>query len=212
MVTPACRGGQRLQRLQAAPKQSDGRDFASAEAAFSFDAQLRIRAWNEPAEQLTGIAARDAVGRPCWQVLRGVGSDGEPFCHPGCSYARLLLEGRPPPSCEIVLETLGGPCPVSLSVIRIGSESTPVFLHLMRKVEAVQALAPEQARRLTPRQHEVAELLAQGLRAREIASHLGLAEITARNHIREIRNRLGCHSQLEVVAKLRGGRSPQQRS
>ena len=184
-----------------ARKPREDHDFDSAEAVFAFDAQLRIRAWNEPAEKLTGIHAEEAVGRHCWQVLRGVGSEGEPLCQPGCSYARLLLEGRPPPSSEVVIETPEGPRPVSLSVIKISRGKQPLFLHLMQKAE--RPLGPEQARRLSPRQREVLELLAQGLRAREIASHLGLAEFTVRNHIREIRSRLGCHSQLEVVAKLR---------
>lgn len=176
-------------------------DFDSAEAVFAFDDRLRIRAWNQPAEQLTGISAQEAVGRHCWQVLAGVGSAGERFCHPRCSYAQLLLEGRPPPSCEVVIETPDGPCSVSLSVIKISRGKQPVFLHLIRKT-APQPRALQLAGRLSSRQQEVLALLAEGLRAREIASHLGLAELTVRNHIREIRRRLGCHSQLEVVAKL----------
>ena len=87
-------------------------------------------------------------------------------------------------------------------MIKISRGEQHLFLHLMQKAE--QPLESEQARRLSPRQREVLELLARGLRAREIASRLGLAEPTVRNHLREIRGRLGCHSQLEVVAKLRG--------
>ena len=56
---------------------------------------------------------------------------------------------------------------------------------------------------LTPRQLEVLEMLAHGLRARTIARELHLAEATVRNHIRAIRRELGTHSQLEAVAAAR---------
>lgn len=56
------------------------------------------------------------------------------------------------------------------------------------------------AGRLSPRQYEVLELLANGIPARQIAVRLGLAEATVRNHIRHLLRKLGCHSQLEAVA------------
>ena len=59
---------------------------------------------------------------------------------------------------------------------------------------------------LSRRQHEVLELLAQGLPARAIAERLGIAETTARNHIHALLNRLGCHSQLQAVVLARENR------
>lgn len=53
---------------------------------------------------------------------------------------------------------------------------------------------------LSPRQRQVLEFLAEGVPAREIATILGLAEATVRNHIRLILHKLGSHSQLEAVA------------
>jgi PAS domain S-box-containing protein len=52
---------------------------------------------------------------------------------------------------------------------------------------------------LTPRQQEVLRLLAEGLNTREIAQRLGVAEETARNHIRALLRATGAHSRLEVV-------------
>lgn len=64
------------------------------------------------------------------------------------------------------------------------------------------APAPE----LTARQHEVLALLADGLGTGAIARHLGVAEETARNHIRALLRQLGVHSRLEaVVAGYRVG-------
>jgi PAS domain S-box-containing protein len=58
---------------------------------------------------------------------------------------------------------------------------------------------------LTPRQLEVLRLLAEGLETPQIASRLGVAEETARNHIRALLRATGAHSRLEVV--LMGFRS-----
>ena len=53
---------------------------------------------------------------------------------------------------------------------------------------------------LTPRQREVLALLAEGASTTQIATTLGLAEETLRNHIRQLLRRLGVHSRLAAVA------------
>jgi PAS domain S-box-containing protein len=52
---------------------------------------------------------------------------------------------------------------------------------------------------LTPRQHEVLRLLGEGLETSEIAKRLGIADETARNHIRALLRATGAHSRLEAV-------------
>jgi DNA-binding CsgD family transcriptional regulator len=52
---------------------------------------------------------------------------------------------------------------------------------------------------LTEREHEALVLLAEGLGTPEIAARLGVAEETARNHIRRLFRRLDVHSRLEAV-------------
>jgi DNA-binding CsgD family transcriptional regulator len=54
---------------------------------------------------------------------------------------------------------------------------------------------------LTTRQFEALSLLAEGLGTRVIATRLGIAEETARNHIRGILTQLGAHSRLEAVVR-----------
>ncbi len=54
---------------------------------------------------------------------------------------------------------------------------------------------------LTARQHEALPLLAEGLGSAEIAARLGVAEETARNHIRALLRQLGAHSRLEAVVR-----------
>ena len=52
---------------------------------------------------------------------------------------------------------------------------------------------------LTPRQVEVAALIADGLTNRQIAAELVLTRGTVANHIEHILNRLGCHSRAQVA-------------
>jgi len=52
---------------------------------------------------------------------------------------------------------------------------------------------------LTPRQQEVLRLLAEALETPEIARRLGVADETARNHIRALLRATGAHSRLEAV-------------
>lgn len=53
---------------------------------------------------------------------------------------------------------------------------------------------------LTPRQQEVAALVAEGLTNREIGQHLGIDERSAEGHLERIRLRLGLRSRAQVAA------------
>jgi DNA-binding CsgD family transcriptional regulator len=52
---------------------------------------------------------------------------------------------------------------------------------------------------LTPREREVAALIARGLTNRQIARRLGIAEWTAVNHVRHIMRKLDCPSRIHVA-------------
>ncbi|MFN8543488.1 MAG: response regulator transcription factor [Candidatus Binatia bacterium] len=57
--------------------------------------------------------------------------------------------------------------------------------------------------RLTGREREVLGLVLKGRRVHAIAASLGLSSSTVRNHVKAILRKLGMHSQLELVARLR---------
>lgn len=178
--------------------------FRSGDALFAYDADMQILHWNRQAERLTGIPAGEAVGRPCWDVLRGVDERGALICHPGCSGARLAREGWPVPCTRLVIRTEAGKKLLSVSTVALrlpGSE--PVVLQLLRNGEVAERDGAEASLALTPRQQEVLRLLADGVPAKVIARRLGIAEVTVRNHIQAILVELRCHSQLEAVAEAR---------
>ncbi|HXG77387.1 MAG TPA: LuxR C-terminal-related transcriptional regulator [Gaiellaceae bacterium] len=177
--------------------------FRSGDALFAFGADLSIVLWNAEAEHLTGIPADEALGRPCWDVLRAVDERGAIVCHPGCSGARLAREGWPVPCRRFLIKTADGRKLVSASTVTVqlpGQEL--VVLQLLRNGHP---LADEDAQpvRLTRRQRQVLALLAEGLPAKVIARRLEIAEATVRNHIQALLTELGCHSQLQAVAEAR---------
>jgi PAS domain S-box-containing protein len=55
-------------------------------------------------------------------------------------------------------------------------------------------------KQLTPRQHEILELVASGLSTTEIAAKLSLSIETVRNHLRGVRHQLEARTRMEAVA------------
>lgn len=188
-------------------KRHTARDLAntyrSGDPLFAFDADMQVVAWNDAAEQLTGIRADEAVGQPCWDVLHGVSERGDLICHPGCSTARLAKEGWPQSCSRMYISTPGGRKLVSVSTISVHEPGeAPLILNLLRNGYAT-AGTKRAAQKLTARQIEVLQCLAAGKQVRAIARELAISETTARNHVAAILRRLGCHSQLEAVAEAR---------
>ena len=65
---------------------------------------------------------------------------------------------------------------------------------------AVERRDMQDEHHLTTREHEVLELMAQGLPNKQVAARLGLRLNTIRNHSQSILYKLGAHSRLEAVA------------
>jgi DNA-binding NarL/FixJ family response regulator len=91
---------------------------------------------------------------------------------------------------------------VEMATMAVDGGDRPLFLHVMLPRRAT-ASPPAVPVSLTPRQRQVLALLADGVPAKVIATRLGLAEATVRNHIRAVLVALGTHSQLEAIAKAR---------
>jgi PAS domain S-box-containing protein len=183
-------------------------EFRSGDALLVFDDELTIVAWNEAAEELTGIASEEAVGRRCWEVLGGVDERGSLVCHSGCSGARLAGEGWPVSSQRLLVKTRGGRRRVEVSTIAVRGDGAPMYMHVMRdgsEIAEEDAVLPPTGRRprLTPRQLEVLELISRGYSAKAIADNLEIAEPTVRNHIRAVLVELHAHSQVAAVAAAR---------
>jgi DNA-binding CsgD family transcriptional regulator len=171
-------------------------EFRTGDALFTVDNALTVVSWNRASERLTGVKAADAQGRPCWEVLRGLGEAGDLICHAGCSKARLAQEGFPVPCQAMFIRAGRGRRRVAMSTVALGDGR---LLHVLT-AGAPPRDAPVA---LTPRQRETLELMSAGLQAKAIAARLQVTETTVRTYIRAILRALDAHSQLEALAKAR---------
>lgn len=95
-----------------------------------------------------------------------------------------------------------------LAAIRdVFSGGAPMTAYIARKVVQSFKRAPATAtedERLSPRENEILELLAQGLAYKEIADRLTVSYSTVRTHIERIYAKLHVHSRSHAVAKYLG--------
>lgn len=83
--------------------------------------------------------------------------------------------------------------------------SPRILASMMRRVAAMAQVDPldRPARRLTAREREIADLIAQGLVNREIAARLGIELCTVKNHVHNILDKLGVTNRAAVGAFAR---------
>lgn len=196
---------------------------ASPEPTFVADVDGTITEWNPAAAELLGITAKSAVGRRCFDVVRGRLPDGEPFCRSGCPYLAGLAEdrGAAPLDMDVTPRRRGSGVPPQRRLVeirhvalRLEAGGHPSMLHLLhdvtlprrhermgRRVDAIDGKDPVSAR-LTKRETDVFRLMAAGLSAREIADRLGIRHGTARNHVQQILEKLGARSRVDAVLRV----------
>jgi two-component system nitrate/nitrite response regulator NarL len=74
------------------------------------------------------------------------------------------------------------------------------LLRHLRHRRHQEATERQRVNRLTPRQTEILQMLAEGTPAAEIAGKLGMSPLTFRTHMQNILTRLGVHTKLEAMA------------
>jgi PAS domain S-box-containing protein len=165
--------------------------------AFLVDAEGRIRwtsrrgaaIWGDvrgrPAETVVAPPHRSLVRTERAQKLLGVKRTSE-------FEARVLLPDGTTREAEF-----------SSVALRSGERVVAIFgvMHVSEPV--TPAVRRRVTPTLTPRQHQVLELLAAGRSTRQIAEELHLSIATVRNYVRAILSGLGGHSRLEALAIAR---------
>jgi two-component system nitrate/nitrite response regulator NarL len=74
------------------------------------------------------------------------------------------------------------------------------LLRHLRHRRHQEATERQRVNRLTPRQTEILQMLAEGIPTTEIAGKLGVSPLTLRTHVQNILTRLGVHTKLEAMA------------
>jgi DNA-binding NarL/FixJ family response regulator len=108
----------------------------------------------------------------------------------------------------------GQPSPSLASVVRLARElrvragvtvdfeATPELgqpLVVVRVLESAPAVQPASLRALTPREREIAELVAAGLSNKEIARRLGLTLGTVKHYVHQILDKTGLRGRVAIA-------------
>jgi DNA-binding CsgD family transcriptional regulator len=163
--------------------------------AFVLCRERRFRWLNRRAADLIG----DAVGQPFSRVVVR-----ENVNVARTEFARNLL-GETKSDCVLMIQTS------RLTRLTVRISATPLWeagsiigvfglAYPVTDIRSAEVL-PVDTQHLTARQFEVLVLLADGLGTADIAERLGVADETARNHIRALLRQLGVHSRLEAVVR-----------
>ena len=174
-------------------------ELASGDAAIGIGDDMRVVGWNAAAEQLLGLPASDAIGKPCWEVFKAADEFGEPICGPECWLAERMQDGAEPARLPVRITTPHGERRRTLSTVSTQLGAGRLMMHLLPTGHRSRDAGIV----LTERQHEILILLDEGLTTAEIAKRLVLSTTTVRNHVQAILAGLRCHSRLEAVAEGR---------
>ena len=193
----------------------------SPDPVFITDRHNRIVFWNQSAERILGFSAAEVVGKPCAARLEGCDAFGNRYCSESCPVTGMGARGETVNHFGLQLKGRDGHVvPVDVTILNLGGRSPGEFFlaHILRteRIElpslqdrpapppspfATSRESPDiRARRLSAREVEVLGMLAAGRSTPEIAVALHISNLTARNHIQNILDKLEVHSKSEAVA------------
>jgi len=204
-------------------------DLLTNDGAFAVNPHQRITYWGASAERLLGHAAKDVVGKPCYEILGGKDADNYRVCRPDCPVMANARRGRPTSDYDLLCTAANGQVSrinVTVAVSRKNRHDFEV-LHLFRDVterRRIEEFArkasttlhqlldeadggpveeveedPTPLPRLSRREIQVLRLLAAGTNTQQIAETLSIRPLTARNHVSRLLTKLGVDSRLQAV-------------
>jgi DNA-binding CsgD family transcriptional regulator len=196
----------------------------SPDPVFVTDRHNRIVFWNRSAERLLGYAEEEVVGLSCAGVLQGSDVYGNRYCGETCPVTQMGARNEPIRHFDLRLRAKDRQTvTLDVSILSLAVKPPEHFLlvHVLKPSDRLPAperpaeepVSPPRspltlvresldarARKLTSREVEVIGMLAAGHTTPEIASRLHISNLTARNHIQNILEKLEVHSKAEAVA------------
>lgn len=186
--------------------------FVSGDAAFVVDKDGVIVSWNSKAEELFNFTTHQAIGERCWRLLSGKDVFGNQYCCERCPLMKMALNHESVNKFQALLKTCSnGYEKFNINcLVLYGNPGDELLMHICRFADEVsdspvrneingRLPSNRQRRKLTSREIEVLEHLADGKTTREIASTLWISQATVRNHIHHLLNKLHVHNRLEAV-------------
>ncbi len=197
---------------------------SSDDAVFAIDRTDRIIVWNRACERLMGLRAPAVLGRFCFEVLGGRDVHGNIHCYENCPVVHQIRAMPQEPLRRFsmrVRTATGQPRNLSVSaflfdatdpslgvIVHVLMEEGATFSDLEHRLHRLSADAPvapfggwpRTMEDLTAREREVLSCLARGMSTGAIAADLCIAEVTVRNHVRNLLQKLGVHTKFAAVA------------
>ncbi len=191
----------------------------TADGVMGVNLEHRILFWNQAAEKIVGYSAQEVMGKLCYEVFAGRDTRGNRFCYPGCQVMTMIRRGEPVQHFDIATRTKTGQ-PIWINVSILVSPGSPkgqqTIVHLFRDVTAFYELeglmrkrlaevqpAPSRGKNpvtsLTRRELEILRVMAQGATTKPIAEKFHISPATVRNHVQNLRRKVGAHNRLEAV-------------
>jgi len=198
----------------------------TADAAFTIDACGVISAWNKAAEELFGLGSTEAIGRLCHDVVKGTDESGV-VCSQYCTIKQAVEANSPVRNFDLQVQTKTGTDWSNISILIVTEPGSGVqhAVHILRplKRKRLQQLVrnfvvseielereiekpPNSSARagltnptLSPREIEILQMLASGVKTNAVAEQLCISRSTVRNHVRNILTKLDVHTRLEAV-------------
>ena len=89
-----------------------------ADGVFTVDEDWRITSFNRAAEQITGVSHKDALGRPCREILKA------DVCETGCALRQTMETGHPIISKPVdIIDARGRRKPITISTALLKDET-----------------------------------------------------------------------------------------
>lgn len=164
-------------------------------AVFAVSAGGKVLSWNEGARALFGYSAAEAVGATLEDLIA--------LHHRREEARRLLRAERPPGAREpaVLRRKDGAEVEVLVSVQAThGPGGDRIFALCAREAAGRRTGRAAQApQKLTPRQAEILQLIAEGSSTKEIARRLDLSVKTVETHRAQLMDRLDIHDVAGLV-------------
>ncbi|HOE10903.1 MAG TPA: sigma 54-interacting transcriptional regulator [bacterium] len=131
-----------------------------ADGVFTVDEQFLITSFNRAAEQITGVSRKEAIGRPCCEVLRA------DICEAGCALKDAMNSGQPVIDRTVhILRTNGELAPVSIrcAVLRDDRQKMIGGVETFRDLSLVEEL-----RRRIHQQHTLGDIVSRNHRMQQL--------------------------------------------
>jgi len=190
------------------------KSLKSKSGIFVIDAERKITFWSESAEKILGFSEAEVLNSKCYVTLcKFFGSNG--ICSENCHPVANSIRNRVSNEFEVTWANKKGKkgkYKVSTLFSKSGKKSTEI-VHVFTDITNESPIndyinsvdleleIPVYVEKLTKRENESLKLLGTGISIKEIAKIMTISQVTARNHIFSVMNKLGAKTQLQAVIK-----------